>query len=194
VIKDATQKTETKEDTEEDFIDDDEDADLNEAEEYEKWKIRELARIKKSKEEREYYIKEQSEKERRKNLTDQEILKEDSDRLKPKTKKKWKFLQKYYHKGAFYRSFDDKDSIQNEKKWDFSKPTLEDKADKEMLPTVMRVNNFGRSGQTKYTHLVAEDTTNWDSAWYQPDALRAKYNRKMAGVGSVAASPRKKKK
>ena len=42
---------------------------------------------------------------------------------------------------------------------DFSGATLEDQFDKTVLPKVMQVKNFGRSGRTKYTHLVDQDTT-----------------------------------
>ena len=42
---------------------------------------------------------------------------------------------------------------------DFSGATLEDHFDKTVLPKVMQVKNFGRSGRTKYTHLVDQDTT-----------------------------------
>ena len=44
-------------------------------------------------------------------------------------------------------------------KRDFSGATLEDQFDKTVLPKVMQVKNFGRSGRTKYTHLVDQDTT-----------------------------------
>lgn len=56
-----------------------------------------------------------------------EIMMEDKDRLKKKPKAKWNYLQKYYHKGAFYRTFDEKDEIADESKWDFNQPTLEDR-------------------------------------------------------------------
>ena len=42
---------------------------------------------------------------------------------------------------------------------DFSLPTLGDKVNKELLPAVMQVRNFGKSGRSKYTHLVDQDTT-----------------------------------
>ena len=42
---------------------------------------------------------------------------------------------------------------------DFTGATLEDHFDKTILPKVMQVKNFGRSGRTKYTHLVDQDTT-----------------------------------
>ncbi len=42
---------------------------------------------------------------------------------------------------------------------EYSEPTLEDKIDKEKLPSILRVKNFGKKGRTKYTHLVDQDTT-----------------------------------
>lgn len=65
----------------------------------------------------------------------------------PKEKAKWKFMQKYHHKGVFYvdeTSIRDKDDV---RKRDVSGATLEDKFNKEMLPKVMQVKNFGRAGQ-----------------------------------------------
>jgi len=166
----------------------------NEAEEYEKWKLRELARIKKEREEREKALKEKAELERRRTLTDAEIIKEDQDRLAPRPKAQWNFLQKYYHKGAFYRTFDEEDKIMDDHKWDFNKPTLEDKFDKTVLPKVMQVKNFGRSGRTKYTHLSDQDTTNWESPWAaKDDPLLAKYQEKRAGIGGVNTNNKKRK-
>jgi hypothetical protein len=65
------------------------------------------------------------------------------------TKGKYKFMLKYYHRGAFYTH--EEDQLLSR---DISGATLEDKFDKTVLPKVMQVKNFGRSGRTKYTHLV----------------------------------------
>ena len=43
-------------------------------------------------------------------------------------------------------------------------PTLEDKVDKSTLPSLLhkRMGTFGRKGQSKWTHLTNEDTTNFN--------------------------------
>jgi len=154
------------------------------AAEYENWKLRELGRIKKEKEAREELEKERNDTERRRNMTDQEISKEDAEKLKPKEKSKWNFMQKYYHKGAFFRTFDEKDEIQNN--WDFNQPTLEDKHDKSILPEVMQVKDFGFSSRTKWTHLKKEDTSNFDSPWFDKNNAAVQKNKKrMAGTGAI---------
>lgn len=93
-------------------------------------------------------------------------------------KGKYKFLQKYYHRGAFY--LDKEDEVL---KQDFSAPTLEDHFDKTILPKVMQVKNFGRCGRTKYTHLVDQDTTrfNSDSANSSDTANSIKFHQERAG-------------
>ena len=65
------------------------------------------------------------------------------------TKEKYKFMLKYYHRGALYTH--EEDQLLSR---DISGATLEDKFDKTVLPKVMQVKNFGRYGRTKYTHLV----------------------------------------
>ena len=68
--------------------------------------------------------------------------------INKQTKRRYKFLQKYYHRaGAFYLDTEDEVCKQ-----DFAQPTLEDHFNKTVLPKVMQVKNFGRSGRTKYTH------------------------------------------
>jgi len=178
-----------KEQKEEELLEEEEES--NEAEEYEKWKIRELARIKREQKEKEDAELERQSIERRRNMTDSEIMTEDKELLKAKPKKQMKFLQKYYHKGAFFRTFDEKDEI--EQKWDFTQPTLEDRTDKSILPEVMQVKNFGKSGRTKWTHLAKEDTSQLkDNPFFANDVLRTKYNDKRAGVGAINDSKKRK--
>lgn len=154
--------------------------DENDETAYEMWKLRELKRIKRDKEEKESRDKERQEAERMRNLTEEERRAE--LRANPKqitnkvSKGKYKFLQKYYHRGAFY--LDEEESVL---KRDHTVPTLEDKFDKTVLPKVMQVKNFGRSGRTKYTHLIDQDTTVFDSAWAVETGQNVKFFAAQAG-------------
>ncbi|KAL9978434.1 hypothetical protein ACROYT_G015948 [Oculina patagonica] len=164
-------------DNEEDIIiTDDED----DEEEYEAWKVRELKRIKRDREEREQMEKERQDVERLRNMTEEEWRMEVKHNPKQITNKavkgKYRFLQKYYHRGAFF--LDQEDDVF---KQDFAKPTLEDHFDKTVVPKVMQVKNFGRSGRTKYTHLVEQDTTQTDSAWTMENTLAMKFHTVRAG-------------
>merc|ERR1719373_1035727 len=154
--------------------------DENDEVESEAWKGRELRRLKRDREEREAFMKEQQELERFRNLTEDEKRAEMKVNPKEITNKavkgKYKFMQKYYHRGAFY--IDEEESVL---KRDVSHATLEDKFDKTVLPKVMQVKNFGRSGRTKYTHLVDQDTTQFDAAWSQESATNQKFLQAHAG-------------
>lgn len=178
----------------------DTDDDMNEAEEYEAWKIREIARIKREREDREARLKEKEEIEKVRNMTEEE--RREWERKNPKQlpvpKQKWRFMQKYYHKGAFFQSSADDIAAtagtDNIFRRDFSSPTGEDKMDKSILPKVMQVKHFGRSGRTKWTHLVNEDTTDWNAPWSMNGPLRSKYNAKMAGMNAPIEKPKGSKK
>jgi len=154
--------------------------DENEEEEYEAWKVRELKRIKRTREERETAEREKMEIERMHNMTEEERRAELRANPRVVTNKqvkgKYKFLQKYYHRGAFY--LDAEDEVY---KRDFAQPTLEDHFNKTVLPKVMQVKNFGRSGRTKYTHLLDQDTTDQDSAWAQPTPAAVNFQNKFGG-------------
>jgi microfibrillar-associated protein 1 len=150
-----------------DEIDTDDDAgDDDEA--YAAWRLRELQRIATARDVRDREIKDADEREQWQQMSEEErqawLAAHPKEQIE-KPKKSWRFLQKYWHRGAFF---------QTEAEWkgeeaplvgdalaarDFSLPTGEDRADRSMLPQVMQVKNFGRRGQTKWTHLVAEDTT-----------------------------------
>ncbi|KAM7280617.1 hypothetical protein ACFE04_007751 [Oxalis oulophora] len=178
----------------------DTDDEINEAEEYEAWKIREIGRIKRDREEREAMVREREEVEKLRNMTEDE--RREWERRNPKpappTKQKWRFMQKYHHKGAFFQSGADDhpgaggtDEIYNR---DFSAPTGDDRMDKSILPKVMQVKHFGRSGRVKWQHLVAEDTTDWTAPWTSNDKLIAKYGTKMAAMNAPIEKPKGSKK
>ncbi|OQR92898.1 hypothetical protein THRCLA_08589 [Thraustotheca clavata] len=162
---------------------------LDPEKERQEWEIREMRRLKRDNDEREERDREIAETIRRRNLTDEEREKEDraSGKLKDNEEKaKWKFMQKYYHKGAFY--LDDK-SLEKDpsdvRKRDADAPTAEDKVDYEALPKIRQVKNFGKAGRTKYTHLVDQDTTDYLNPLKRTDLMNQKYSKKMAGMGAI---------
>ena len=122
--------------------------DGDETEEYELWKVRELTRMKREREERRVWEEQKAEILRRRAMDDEEILAEDGDRSKGE-KTQQKFLQRYYHKGAFYQ-----DELEKEYGGvDFSAPTGVDAEiqDKSLLPKVMQVRSkWALRGRTKY--------------------------------------------
>ena len=124
--------------------------------EFEAWRMRELARIKRDKEAELAREKEREEVERRRALPEEQRLKEDLERAeqsrKDKPKGQQKFLQKYWHKGAFHQ---DEEIL---RRHDFTEAT-QSTVDVSLLPKVMQVKNFGKRGRTKYTHLLDQDTT-----------------------------------
>lgn len=131
---------------------------LNEEEEYEAWKVRELLRIKREREERFQRDEELLDIERRRNMTDAEVREENKKLGKVDVEKQsMRFMQRYYHKGAFFT--DDNRVAEALEKTDVMAPTLEDRFDRSILPSVLQVKNFGKAGRTKYTHLADQDTT-----------------------------------
>ena len=80
---------------------------LDPAAEFEAWRLRELARIKKEKEAELAQEQEREEVERRRAMPEEQRMQEDVERAKKlreeKPKGQQKFLQKYWHKGAFHQ-------------------------------------------------------------------------------------------
>lgn len=124
--------------------------------EFEAWRLRELSRIKRDKEEQAARDREREEIERRRALPEAQRLQEDLEHAKAsresKPKGSQKFLQKYWHKGAFHQD----DEVLT--KHDYTAAT-ESTVDVSMLPSVMQVRDFGKRSRTKYTHLVDQDTS-----------------------------------
>jgi microfibrillar-associated protein 1 len=148
----------------------DTDDELDDALEFEAWKGRELERLKTDRIQREQMFREREEQERIRNMTEDERNLYHAKRLAEKEhaekdKPKMAFMQKYFHKGAFFQEAADDafgtagpDEIY---KRDFNAPTAEEKYDKSLLPSAMQVRKgtFGRAGQSKWTHLANEDTS-----------------------------------
>ncbi|KAG9010013.1 hypothetical protein FRB90_008039 [Tulasnella sp. 427] len=141
----------------EDLIPDVDDTDGLEAEaEFEAWRLRELGRIKRDKEAQRAKELEKEEVERRRAMPEEQRMNEDLEHAKKlrddKPKGQQKFLQKYYHKGAFHQ---DAEIL---KRHDYTEATVST-LDVTLLPKVMQVKDFGKRGRTKYTHLLDQDTT-----------------------------------
>ena len=171
----------------------DDNDEIDELEEFDAWKLRELKRVRRERQERQAEAKEKEELERRRNLTDSERAREDAafraQRADAgKEKGQWKFLQKYYHKGAY---FQEEDETGNNKlgpvmMQDFGSATGNDKiGDKSALPAPMQVKNFGMRSQVKWTHLGKEDTMGKDRdrpLWAEDKRLAQKFENKTAGT------------
>jgi len=138
------------------------------------WQVRELLRLLRDEDEVEDKERERLELERRRTMTEDERLREDQalgKYRKPGEQRKHNnsntntYMQRYYHKGAFYMDDDTlKDAGEEDVRHrasDYARAaTGEDKIDKRALPKVMQVKKFGLAGYgTKYKGLAKEDTT-----------------------------------
>ncbi|KAF9539673.1 Microfibrillar-associated protein 1 [Mortierella hygrophila] len=153
---------------------------LDEEAEFELWKLRELKRIKRDREELEARENEKLEIERRRELTEEERVKEDMAYLAKKAKEEQALkaagsVEKYHHKGAFFM-----DSNEAILKRSTNEATPDAVKDIKALPKIMQVRNFGRAGQTKYTTLKDQDTSK-PSGWSDPATRHLQQRHRMGG-------------
>lgn len=161
----AGKKNWDDEEEDEDEVDDTDD--LDPEAEYAAWKLRELKRIKRDREAIEEREKELEEIERRKNLTEEERRAEDDAFLaKQKEEKdskgKMSYMQKYYHKGAFFQ--DDSRAQGLDRRDVMGSRFADDVQNRELLPQALQMRDMtklGKKGATKYRDLRSEDTGRW---------------------------------
>ncbi|KAG0015387.1 Microfibrillar-associated protein 1 [Podila clonocystis] len=158
---------------------------LDEEAEFEQWKLRELKRIKRDREELEAREAEKAEIERRRGLTEEERVKEDMEYLakkkaeEEKERKSGGPIEKYHHRGAFFM-----DSDEAILRRSTNEATPDAIRDIKALPKVMQVRNFGRAGQTKYTTLKDQDTSQ-ASGWTDPAMRQLQSRNRLAGFRGV---------
>lgn len=173
--RDAAAKADTRknwsDDNEDDGVDDTDG--LNPASERAAWKLRELLRVNREREALKAVETEREEIGRRREMDPELRHKEDLEYVQEQRKQKLDsrgkmgFMQKFYHKGAFYQ--DESEVL----KRDYATATVEDSAkNREVLPKYMHVrgDEVGKRGRTRWTHLSAEDTSIQDGgiSWPQP--------------------------
>lgn len=131
------------------------------------WKLRELHRVKREREAIEAAEKEREEIERRRNLTTEQREAEDAEHIAAqKAEKEGKgqmgFMQKYFHKGAFFQ--DDEQLAEISKRDIMGSRFQDDAGNREILPQYMQIRDMarlGRKGRTKYKDMKSEDTGRW---------------------------------
>ena len=131
------------------------------------WKLRELKRVKREREAIELAEKEREEVERRRNLSKEERDEEDREFIERQKEEqegrgKMGYLQKYYHKGAFFQ--DDAKEQGLDRRDIMGSRYVDDVTNRELLPEYMQIRDMtrlGRKGRTKYKDLKSEDTGRW---------------------------------
>ncbi|KAL2851487.1 splicing factor, Prp19-binding domain-containing protein [Aspergillus pseudoustus] len=132
--------------------------------EYAAWKLRELKRIKREREAIEASEKEREEIERRRNLTAEEREREDQEFIakqkeeREATRGQTGFMQRYFHKGAFFRPDLEKEGLDQR---NVMGARFADDVSRETLPQYMQIRDMtklGKKGRTRYKDLRSEDT------------------------------------
>mmetsp|Transcript_22612 Transcript_22612/g.40701 ORF Transcript_22612/g.40701 Transcript_22612/m.40701 type:complete len:334 (-) Transcript_22612:47-1048(-) len=171
-------------------MDEVDDLDDDDPGQYAAWKVREIKRLVREREERIARDKERQEIERRRNLTDWEREEENkalgTDETAKPVQRQHVFMQKYYTKGSFFQERDAEGKLDPLFMRDYNAPVSGD-FDKSILPSSMqkRRGEWGMKGQTKYTHLTAEDTTDFDPLYRPLEQVFLKQQLKLGGYKAV---------
>eukprot|EP01064_Diplonema_japonicum_P027482 TRINITY_DN3977_c0_g4_i1.p1 TRINITY_DN3977_c0_g4~~TRINITY_DN3977_c0_g4_i1.p1 ORF type:complete len:465 (+),score=151.29 TRINITY_DN3977_c0_g4_i1:52-1446(+) len=147
----------------------DDNDDLDPTMEFTRWENREMKRMVRYRDQRDKEEAEKREVLRRRLLSDDARKQENIDYdklLRSKglrtDKVKRNFMQKHYHMGGFFQDTEEKgltkEAIYNR---DIDHAVGADRFNKELLSGAQQVrgDEFGKKGQTKWTHLTNEDTT-----------------------------------
>ncbi|KAI1076315.1 splicing factor, Prp19-binding domain-containing protein [Whalleya microplaca] len=189
---------------EEDDVDTEDDVDIEA--EYAAWKLRELKRIKREREAIEAREKEREEVERRRNLTEEERKAEDeaflaTQKEEKDSKGKMSYMQKYFHKGAFYRDNAEAEGLANRDI--MGSRFADDIKNRELLPKALQMRDMtklGKKGASKYRDLKTEDTGRWGefrdtrpgkdfSRYDVDDRFKPDRDREASGPGGANAVP-----
>lgn len=183
------------------------------------WKLRELKRVKRDRLVIEEKEKEREEIERRRNMTPAEREAEDAEFIANQKdaregKGKMAYLQKYFHKGAFFNAAGDEEEQDEEVKAALNRDLAgarfeDDGGDKAVLPEYMKIRDMtklGKKGRSKYKDLKTEDTGRWGAdvgrrkreadgdldERFRADDDRRDGGRERTGANSVAVGERKR--
>ena len=138
-----------------------------------------------------FHLREETE--RRRLMTDEERALEDTKigKYKREEKSSYRFMQKYYHVGAFA----DKDDELFKRDYNIAVGT--DLFDKSNLPGAKQVRRGWefKKGQSKYTHLTDMDTTLFDPYTKPNENILTSFQNRQAGLkGGDLERPTKFKK
>ncbi|KAK3358941.1 splicing factor, Prp19-binding domain-containing protein, partial [Lasiosphaeria hispida] len=141
--------------------------DIDPEAEYAAWKLRELKRIRREREAIETKERELAEIERRRGLTEEERRAEDEAHLAQQREEKegrgkMSYMQKYFHKGAFYQ--DESKAAGLASRDIMGARFADDVRNRELLPKALQIRDqakIGKKGATKYRDLKSEDTGQW---------------------------------
>lgn len=209
-LRSAGQRAWDDEDAAEDEVDDTDG--LDPEAEHAAWKLRELKRVQRDRMALIAKEKEREEIERRRNMTAEEREEEDRKFLDAQAqerdgKGKMAYMQKYFHKGAFFNGDEEQDEeVRAALQRDLAGARFEDETgDKSLLPEYMRIRDMtrlGKKGRTRYKDLKSEDTGRWGEVGarrqrtdvlderFQPDDRR-RDDRERTGANAISVGDRR---